>query len=125
MSNTEVRRLESISKSPVFTEISQSLSGVASLRAFNCVPTFVTRLDEKMNEFIAISFTKQKLSCWISVRLDSLGAFVSLFVVLLAVAGGDFVSPQLLAVALTYSFSIPPILGIVMSMGAGNFLLIV
>jgi ATP-binding cassette, subfamily C (CFTR/MRP), member 1 len=138
MSNTETRRLgnryffnrsliyflshiiliESIAKSPVFTEISQSLSGVQSLRAFNMVDFFALRLGNKVDSFSSISFLKQKLNHWINVRLDSVGAVVSFFVVVLALSSGDFIPPEALAVALTYSFTIPQILAVVMTMGA-------
>ena len=117
-SNTEIRRLESIAKSPVFTEISQSLSGISSLRAFASIPLFVDRLELKMNQYAAITFVKLKLNSWIFIRFDFLGAFVSFFVAVLSVAAGDFVPPEAMAVALTYSLAIPVFLTVLMFMGA-------
>lgn len=117
-SNTEIRRLESISRSPVFTEISQSLSGITSIRAFESTRMFVERLNAKMNKYSSIYFVKQKLSSWISMRIEFLGALISFCVVLLAVVGKGIVPPSALAVSLTYCFTIPLYLGLIMSMGA-------
>ena len=110
--------IEAISKSPVFTEISQSLCGVSSLRAFGVTDLFISRLESKMVVYTSIAFTKQKINSWLTTRIDTLGAVISFFVVLLAVTSSGFVSPEAMAVGVTYSFSIPPVLGFAMTMGA-------
>ncbi len=47
-------------------------------------------------------------------RLEFFGATVSLFVAALAVSTGNFVPPQYLAIALSFSFTIPSILASLM-----------
>lgn len=69
-SNTEMRRLEAISRSPVFIEMSQSLAGATSIRAFGVLPRFVERLEQATNSFSAIFFVKAKFSNWIYIRVD-------------------------------------------------------
>ena len=122
--NTEVRRLLAISRSPVFTEIAQTLSGVSSLEAFDQTDSFIQRLQTKTDVFVAIQFVRSKINVWLNVRIDSLGAVVSFFVVILCVStsqsGQALIEPSSLAVALTYSFAIPILLGQVFNMQAGQ-----
>ena len=120
--NTEVRRLLAISRSPIFTEIQQTLSGVTSLEAFAQTGNFIKRLESKVDIFVGIQLMRAKTSIWLNMRIDSLGAIVSFFVVLLCVAttqaGTTLIPPASLAVALTYSFAIPVLFGAIFNMTA-------
>ena len=117
-SNTEVRRLVAISRSPVFTEISQTISGVTSLQAFGRTIEFVKRLEDKTDEFLALNYVKAKLNCWLCVRNDALGASVSFFIVCLAASTTNFMRAEVMAVALTYSFVIPVLFGVIFNLAA-------
>ena len=117
-SNTEIRRLGSIAKSPVFTQISQALSGTTCIRAFKEQSTFIGKLNTHMNQYASIFLIERKMNSWIFLRIQFLGASIAFFTVLVALYGKGYVSPEALAVALTYCFIIPVLFGIIISMGA-------
>ena len=117
-SNTEIRRLGSIAKSPVFTQITQALSGTSCIRAFEEQSTFVKNMQDRMNQYASIFLIERKMNSWIFLRIQFLGASIAFFVVLLAIYGDGFVTPEALAVALTYCFIIPVLFGVVLAMGA-------
>lgn len=113
-SNTEVRRLVALSRSPVFSEIAQTLAGVSCISACGRTTEFVNRLAERTDTFTSLNLLKQKLNCWLCIRNDALGATISGFICCLAVATANtrFMRPEVTAVALTYSFIIPMLFGV-------------
>ena len=108
--NTEIKRLASISRTPIYTEISQSLSGVTSLRAFGQVDAFQRRLAMRTDVTAAVEYVMGKCSSWLDLRLNMIGAIISFFVVALAVISPGFVKPSYVAVALNSSLFIPLLL---------------
>ena len=112
--NTVIARLEIVTRSPILIEINQILTGMTTIRGYNDQQRFIHTLEEKVNENTIVSLTQLLLFQWLTLRLDLLGAFVSLFVALLAVAtdasdtssSGGFISAGLLAIGLTYSFQL-------------------
>ena len=101
----EVVRLANISKSPVFTEIAQSLSGVTSLRAFGRIQHFKDRLNKNVGMFSGITFLQFKIEAWMIIRLEVIGSLVSFFVIIMAITTRGIISDQYLGVALQYSYT--------------------
>eukprot|EP01029_Cantina_marsupialis_P020237 TRINITY_DN473_c3_g1_i2.p1 TRINITY_DN473_c3_g1~~TRINITY_DN473_c3_g1_i2.p1 ORF type:complete len:1388 (-),score=572.58 TRINITY_DN473_c3_g1_i2:307-4470(-) len=101
--STEVQRLESVSKSPIFTSFTQTLNGLTSIRALGQQDRFMKDNCDKLDingHCLLLSFW---LSDWFSMRLDLIGAIVSSGLALFAVASGDFISAGMLGVGLTYA----------------------
>jgi ABC-type multidrug transport system fused ATPase/permease subunit len=104
---TEIKRLSSIAKSPVYTEIGQSLSGITSVRAFGLIDHFHGRLSTSMNSLEAINYVQKKSRSWLDIRLSLIGSVISFFVVAVAVWAPGFMSAEYLAVGLSASTIIP------------------
>ena len=105
-----MKRLASISRSPVYTEIGQSLVGITSLRAYDQVDAFQTRLANLVDVTAGVEFVMAKCLSWLDVRLNFMGAIISFFVVALSVASPGFIKPSYTAVALNASLFIPVLL---------------
>jgi ATP-binding cassette subfamily C (CFTR/MRP) protein 1 len=104
--NTQVARLESISRSPIYADFSQALSGVSSIRAYRQDTRFINDLERSVNLNSVPNIFQQIASNWLSIRLDFLGSTVSFFIALLAVTTTDFIPAGFLAVGLAYSFQL-------------------
>jgi ATP-binding cassette subfamily C (CFTR/MRP) protein 1 len=104
--NTQVARLESISRSPIYIDFSQALTGITSIRAYGQQTRFVDDLENAVDVNSAANVLQQLASNWLAIRLDFLGSLVSFFVALLAVTTTDFIPAGFLAVGLTYSFQL-------------------
>ena len=104
--NVETKRLEAIAKSPVFIEIQQSLSGINSMRAFNEIDSFKRKLNVTVDSYASIAFLAFKNLCWMNVRLDSLCALVSFFVVIIAVFTTNFIEDKYIGLAMTFGMNI-------------------
>jgi ATP-binding cassette subfamily C (CFTR/MRP) protein 1 len=46
----QLRRLNSVSKSPIFSHFGESLTGVTSIRAYNVEKRFIDIMDKKIDE---------------------------------------------------------------------------
>jgi ABC-type multidrug transport system fused ATPase/permease subunit len=74
----ELRRLDSVSRSPIFALLSESLRGVETLRAFQIGAAFnqhfSTILDQNGRALYSLTATNR----WLGLRLESLGTMITL-----------------------------------------------
>eukprot|EP00941_MAST-03F_sp_MAST-3F-sp1_P000339 g339.t1 len=81
----ETKRLDSISRSPVFAHFSETLGGLSTIRAFEqssrFVDDFITKLDKNTRAYMCIKSADR----WLSVRLELLGALIGMLSALFAV----------------------------------------
>lgn len=120
--NTTVARLESISRSPIYADFSQALNGVNSIRAYNDQQRFINKLEKALDHNSIANITQQLSGNWLAIRLDFMGAIVSLFIALIAVASlsVNFIPAGFLAVGLTYSFQLTTYLKFLVRMVASG-----
>jgi ABC-type multidrug transport system fused ATPase/permease subunit len=78
----ELQRIESITRSPIYSKFSEALAGVATIRAYRREDYFTAASDELM-ELNAYAFVTQRAAAaWLAMRLDFMG------LVILTCAGG-------------------------------------
>jgi ATP-binding cassette subfamily C (CFTR/MRP) protein 1 len=74
----ELQRLESVTRSPIYSKFSEALAGVATIRAYRREAHFTTASDALM-ELNAAAFVSQRAAAgWLALRLDLLGVVVIL-----------------------------------------------
>ena len=95
-----------MSRSPIYSDFSQVLSGVNTIRAYNDQGRFITNLESSVDKNSVANITQQLCSNWLAIRLDFLGAMVSVFVAVMAIATNGFIPAGFLALGLTYSFQL-------------------
>ncbi|KIJ35247.1 hypothetical protein M422DRAFT_262416 [Sphaerobolus stellatus SS14] len=83
----EVRRMESVSKSPIFANFSELLAGIVTVRAFSAERRFLNQLHGKVDIASKLWYTFWMANRWLLVHYDFLGGFVVLFATLLAISG--------------------------------------
>jgi ATP-binding cassette subfamily C (CFTR/MRP) protein 1 len=72
----ELQRIESVSRSPIYSRFAEALAGVATIRAYRAEAHFTAASDVLM-ERNAYAFVTQKLAAgWLACRLDMLGLTV-------------------------------------------------
>lgn len=104
--NTSVARLESISRSPIYADFSQALNGLTSIRAYSEAPRFIATLESYVDANTIANVTQQIAGQWLAIRLDLIGALISVFMAVLAAAAPGFIPPGFLALGLAYSFQL-------------------
>jgi len=102
-SSREVKRLDSVSKSPIFSHFDETLNGVSTIRAFNRSEEFIkdneNRLDTNQRAFF-ISTTANR---WLGIRLELLGAIVVGLASLFCVIERENIDAGSAGLSLTYA----------------------
>mmetsp|Transcript_6430 Transcript_6430/g.9093 ORF Transcript_6430/g.9093 Transcript_6430/m.9093 type:complete len:1412 (+) Transcript_6430:44-4279(+) len=80
----ETKRLESISRSPVYTHFSETLGGLSTIRAYNQATRFNETFDDVLDQNIRAYYTNKTADRWLSVRLELIGAAIAGIASLLA-----------------------------------------
>ena len=84
-SSTEIKRLESLSRSPVFALFSEVLTGSATIRAYGQEKRIIQTNDERFNQNSSTLVLLSLSGEWLSIRLDMTSAIISFFVALYGV----------------------------------------
>lgn len=106
----EVKRLDSMLRSLLYAHFSESLSGLATIRAYGETERFIRDncyyMDLEDRAYLLTSSNQR----WLAVRLDFLGALLVFVVAVMSVAGGGGLSASQIALCLTYMTQITQIL---------------
>ncbi|KAE8214065.1 hypothetical protein CF327_g2493 [Tilletia walkeri] len=102
----EAKRLDSILRSRLYSSFGETLTGMATIRAFRAQTRFV-RVNESNIDYNNRSYYLTiAVQRWLSVRMDFLGNILVLGIGLAAVGFRRTTSPAVLGVALTYTLQI-------------------
>lgn len=85
----QLRRLDSITRSPIYTHFSETLSGVASIRAYGAQDRFITESKSRVDHNFKFYFASIAANTWLGFRLQFLGNLVVLAAAIFAVASTD------------------------------------
>jgi len=81
----EIRRLDSVSRSPIFAHFSETLNGVSTIRAFSQQRRFIRENEARLDENQRAYYVSISSNRWLAVRLEFVGALVVFFSALFAV----------------------------------------
>ncbi|KAJ2800586.1 Transporter of the ATP-binding cassette (ABC), partial [Coemansia guatemalensis] len=100
----EIKRFESVTKSPIYTHFGETLNGVSTIRAYGQEGRFkkanYSKIDDNIRPFIYMWGANR----WLSIRVDLAGAFVSCLAGLLALtATGGRMDAGLAGMSLSYA----------------------
>jgi len=101
-----LKRIRSVSISPVYQHFDETLNGVATIRAMAIQPQYIEenakRLDYTANAFVGYMYCNR----WVELRLQFVSATIILVLAVLAVLGRDTVDPSLVGLALNYALGV-------------------
>ncbi|KAF7546072.1 hypothetical protein G7Z17_g8687 [Cylindrodendrum hubeiense] len=97
-----IRRIVSSSQSPVFSQFSDSLAGLAVIRARNNMArVFGDKLAERLRDFSRASEANYNSNRWVAMRVDFITALVSLCAGIIAVGKANTIAAGLVGFSLT------------------------
>ena len=82
----ELKRLDAVTRSPIFAWFSESLAGLSTIRAFNQQSIFIESNRKRIDHNQVCYLPSVSVNRWLSVRLEFLGAIIILIVALLAMS---------------------------------------
>ncbi|KAG0285920.1 hypothetical protein BGZ96_009897 [Linnemannia gamsii] len=108
-SSQALKRIMSVSKSPLYQHFSETLAGVSTIRAMSAVKRFVDKSGEKADLSAGAGLAFGIANRWLKVRLEVLGAVIVFDAALLAVLNRGSTSvgaASLAGLSLTYAMNI-------------------
>lgn len=106
----EIKRLDSISRSPVFIQLAEALTGLSTLRAFDLQERSRQRMELNIDTNNQAFWKGNVINRWLGVRLDLIGALLIFVTALVAVITAGTVDPGLAGLSLTYALLITGLL---------------
>jgi len=108
-SSRELKRLDSLAFSPIFSHFSESLHGLPTIRAFKKSALFLAKNTNNIDNSNRAYWPIQCVNRWLSVRLELMGALIS-FATTLAVAVVLPANPGLAGLAITSALNLTGIM---------------
>jgi ATP-binding cassette subfamily C (CFTR/MRP) protein 1 len=73
----ETKRLDSISRSPVYQTFSETLGGLITIRAYGQSDRFMVDFEGKVDENTRAYYNNKNADRWLSVRLEFIGSMIT------------------------------------------------
>jgi ATP-binding cassette subfamily C (CFTR/MRP) protein 1 len=102
----QLKRMHSVSRSPIFSHFSECLTGVSTIRAFKEQEKFVGVNEQHIDRSSMFFFPVNIADRWLSLRLDLIKSLLILFASLFAVLARDYIDPSMAALSITYALNV-------------------
>ncbi|KAI8137621.1 hypothetical protein BJV82DRAFT_646813 [Fennellomyces sp. T-0311] len=101
----DMKRLNSVSRSPIYVQFGETVNGVATIRAFGSQNRFIAEnhisIDNNSRPFLWMWACNR----WLHARVETVGAFVGFCAGFVMVMGRNWVDPGLAGLSLSYAIT--------------------
>lgn len=101
----QLKRLESVTRSPIYSHFGETVTGVQAIRAYGQQERFISESEHKVDVNQICYYPSIISNRWLAVRLEMIGNLIILFASLFAVLGREQ-DPSLVGLSVTYSLQI-------------------
>ena len=105
-SSRQLKRLESISKSPIYSHFTESVNGAMTIRAFKQTERFIMESESKVAANVSSNYYNYSSNRWLGLRIETLGTFIICLASLFAILNRDTLTPGLAGLSISYSMQI-------------------
>jgi len=105
----ELKRLDSISRSPIYAHFQESLSGISTIRAYRQSKRFSLENEWRVDANLRAYFPSISANRWLAVRLEFIGSIVILAAAgfsIVSVTVGSGLSAGLIGLSMSYALQI-------------------
>ncbi|KAB8250819.1 P-loop containing nucleoside triphosphate hydrolase protein [Aspergillus flavus] len=105
----ELKRLDSVTRSPIYAHFQESLGGISTIRAYKQQNRFTLENEWRMDENLRAYFPSISANRWLAVRLEFIGSIIilaSATLSIISVATGSRISPGRVGLAMSYALQI-------------------
>uniref|UniRef100_A0A1B6CRI6 ABC-type xenobiotic transporter n=1 Tax=Clastoptera arizonana TaxID=38151 RepID=A0A1B6CRI6_9HEMI len=112
LTSRDLKRISSVSLSPIYNHFSETLQGLMTIRGFGAVSRFRSQNESKLECNQKTQLASQAVSQWLSLRLQLIGVVMVTGVGIIAVVQHQFdmADPGLVGLAITYALSMTGLL---------------
>ncbi|KAK0089852.1 hypothetical protein PV325_005159 [Microctonus aethiopoides] len=102
----QLKRLESVSRSPIYTHFNESVTGAQTIRAYGVQDRFILESERRVDVNQICYYPGIIANRWLSIRLEMVGNMIIFFSALFAVIGRDTLSAGLVGLSVSYALQI-------------------
>uniref|UniRef100_A0A2M4AR42 Putative abc transporter c family member n=2 Tax=Anopheles triannulatus TaxID=58253 RepID=A0A2M4AR42_9DIPT len=102
----QLKRLESVSRSPIYSHFGETIQGVQTIRAYSVQDRFISESDERVDANQLCYCPSIIANRWLAVRLEMVGNLIILFAALFAVLGRESMNAGLVGLSVSYALQI-------------------
>uniref|UniRef100_A0A665TXJ3 ABC-type glutathione-S-conjugate transporter n=1 Tax=Echeneis naucrates TaxID=173247 RepID=A0A665TXJ3_ECHNA len=106
----QLRRLEAVSRSPIYTHFNETVQGASVIRAFGEQSRFILQANKRVDFNQTSYFPRFVATRWLAVNLEFVGNGVVLAAAILSVMGKSTLSPGIVGLAVSHSLQVTGIL---------------
>jgi ABC-type multidrug transport system fused ATPase/permease subunit len=101
-SSRQIKRLESVARSPIYSLFDSTLNGLTTIRAFKVKDDFVQSFLNKLDVNTRACIVMQSVTHWFGLRLDLMATVFGVFIAVLSVIRRNHVDSSAVALSLMY-----------------------
>ncbi|XP_014219235.1 multidrug resistance-associated protein 1 isoform X2 [Copidosoma floridanum] len=102
----QLKRLESVSRSPIYSHFGESVTGAQIIRAYGVQDRFVNESESRVDFNQVCYYPSIIANRWLAVRLEMVGNLIIFFSALFAVLDKDTMSAGLVGLSISYALQI-------------------
>ncbi|RDW84670.1 putative multidrug resistance protein [Coleophoma cylindrospora] len=105
----ELKRLDSVSRSPIYAHFQESLGGITTIRAYRQTDRFAMENEWRVDANLRAYFPSINANRWLAVRLEFIGSIIILAAAsfsIISVAGGSKLSAGSVGLSMSYALQI-------------------
>lgn len=108
--NREIKRMDSTSRSPLFSFFAETLTGLPTIRAYMQQGPFIRTNEARMDENNRFYFIVVASQRWLGTRLESLGGLIIFCTAIIAASSSSTIEAGLAGLSLSYAMQVTQML---------------
>ncbi|XP_069116792.1 ATP-binding cassette sub-family C member 10-like isoform X1 [Argopecten irradians] len=108
----EVRRISSLNRSPIFSQFSETVSGLVTIRAFRESERFTDQHINRLDNWLKTNYTSHNIGMWLWIRTQMFGIVMVTGIATMAVIQHNLygIDPGVVGLAISYILSLSGLL---------------
>uniref|UniRef100_A0A3P8P9I6 ATP-binding cassette, sub-family C (CFTR/MRP), member 2 n=1 Tax=Astatotilapia calliptera TaxID=8154 RepID=A0A3P8P9I6_ASTCA len=102
----QLRRLDSVSRSPIYSHFGETVSGLSVIRAYKHQERFLKHNEVTIDENLKSIYLRIVSDRWLAIRLEFVGNLVVFFAALFAVISRDSIDSNVVGLSVSYALNV-------------------